>query len=157
MVNIVFQKIKFVKMASTSSGPEKEKPKVNQTKSRREIWLLGKPLHALPKNRLPTNGEIVRRYYYLIRKIVDKKISFEHRVGCKRQSGSQNLVCHGQSGACDLPDGTKGNCIVRDVVLLWNMAGFSTEFLKGERSIQEQIVNLIKKFHRLEYSKTRAD
>ena len=85
MVNIVFQKIKFVKMASTSSGPEKEKPKVNQTKSRREIWLLGKPLHALPKNRLPTNGEIVRRYYYLIRKIVDKKITFNFKPSSRQR------------------------------------------------------------------------
>jgi hypothetical protein len=35
------------------------------TKKRRQFYLLGFPLQSFAPNRLPTNGEVLRRYYWL--------------------------------------------------------------------------------------------
>ena len=35
------------------------------TRKRRQFYLLGFPLHSFAPNRLPTNGEMLRRYYWL--------------------------------------------------------------------------------------------
>ena len=123
------------------------------SKSRREVWLLRQPLHSLPKNRLPCNGEIVKRYYYLNRNAERKNLSYEETDACERDKPG-DLIYHGKVNSCKLSDGTVGNCIVRDIVIVWKKAGFQSQFLKGERYIKDQIVTLVKKFRRFRVRKT---
>jgi hypothetical protein len=46
---------------------------VQISRKRRQFYLLGFPLQAFAPNRLPTNGEMLRRFYWLN---IDKKTRY---------------------------------------------------------------------------------
>jgi len=53
------------KKKCSAEPPEPETEDSKQTRKRRQFYLLGFPLPSFAPNRLPTNGEVLRRFYWL--------------------------------------------------------------------------------------------
>ena len=105
------------------------------TRSRRQIYLLSHPLHMFAPNRLPTNGEVIRRVYHVVRD--NPNLGKEDKIGCHLLKGTADLKCS-KSGVCE--EGPKqsftGVCISRELINLWDKAGFDKNYIVSEKTIK---------------------
>ena len=62
------------------------------------IYLLKYPLRDLPQRQLPSSGDILRYYQFIIRKSQVKYKPISTNVGCKLKSKSKDHFC--ENGVC---------------------------------------------------------
>lgn len=70
-------------------------------------------------------------------------------IACPRATGGTLLVCHGQD-QCSSPakQPETGKCMVREIVDVWNYAGFSGKEIQTEANIIDKIIALAEKYQR---------
>jgi hypothetical protein len=151
---------------------------VQISRKRRQFYLLGFPLQAFAPNRLPTNGEMLRRFYWLN---IDKKnkvllaknyvvfltkfvliilfstVNMNSKIGCPLASGKTYLRCSKLAeGECG--EETKqlltGVCILRELVNLWDKAGFDSTFIVSEQTIRSRVIKIVNEYSALKKLKT---
>ena len=110
------------------------KIKRKNTERLRYIYLLKYPLRELPQRQLPSNGDILRYYQFILRESQVKYKPTSTNVGCKLKSKSKDLVC--ENGVCTDPE-------------IWDNAGFGKKFVICGYNIKTKIIKLNLKYKKL--------
>ena len=126
------------KVKEKKSSKEKRSYKA-ETNSRRYIYLLQYPLNELPKNKLPTIGNVLRYIQFLKCDRSVKFASTKDIIACPQGRGKA-LVC--QEEKCKNPD---RKCVVALVAEIWKSAGFGPFLLTGA-IIRDKILKLHNKY-----------
>lgn len=120
------------------------KIKRKNTERLRYIYLLKYPLRELPQRQLPSNGDILRYYQFILRESQVKYKPTSTNVGCKLKSKSKDLVC--ENGVCTDPD---SSCLVSRIKKIWDNAGFGKKFVICGYNIKTKIIKLNLKYKKL--------
>jgi len=79
------------------------------------------------------------------------------KIGCPLASGKTYLRCSTYAeGVCgtDTKQPTTGVCILRELINLWNKAGFDSSFMVTEQTIRTRIIKKVMQYHSLKMLKT---
>ena len=107
-------------MARTAKKHKKKDPRRISTNPRRSLFLLNRPLNELPKNQLPTVGDILRHIQYLRSPKSQRFGPLKPLVACLGKSGTTELVCTAMK---ECP-GRKDRCMTSAITDVWGEAGF---------------------------------
>ncbi|XP_047142103.1 uncharacterized protein LOC124816555 [Hydra vulgaris] len=123
-------------------GQNKKKRK--NTERLRYIYPLKYTLGELPQRQLPSNGDILRYYQFILRESQVKYKPTSTNVGCKLKSKSKDLVC--ENGVCTDPD---NSCLVSRIKKILDNAGFGKKFVICGYNIKTKIIKLNLKYKKL--------
>ena len=102
--------------------------------SRRILYLLGYLLQIFAPNRLPTDGEVCLRIYWINQSHATAIKGLSSKIGCPLVSTGKLKSISGMCYA-DSRNEMSNVCIIRELNI-WNKAGFDGNFIISEWSIK---------------------